>query len=119
MKVAVTAQGESLDAQVDPRFGRGAAFVIVDTDTDDCAYLDNSQNVNAAQGAGVQAAQAVINRGVDALVTGHCGPNAFRTLSQAGVKVYVGAEGTVREAIEKLKAGELKEADSPDVQGHW
>lgn len=119
MKVAVTAQGKDLDAQVDPRFGRASGFVVVDTETDNFAYVDNSQNVNAAQGAGIQAAQAVINQGVDALVTGHCGPNAFRTLSQGGVKVYVGAQGTVREAIEKLKAGELKEADSPDVQGHW
>ena len=119
MKIAITAQAEGLDAQVDPRFGRAAGFAVVDTETDAYSYIDNAQNVNAAQGAGIQAAQTVLNAGVEALVTGHCGPKAFRTLEQGGVKIYPGAEGSVAEAVEQFKAGKLQEADSADVQSHW
>ena len=119
MKLAVTVRGEGWDAEVDPRFGRSAGFAIVDTDADSLKYIDNSENVNASQGAGVQAAQIVINEGVEAVVTGHCGPNAFRTLKEAGVKVLIGASGTLRQAVEDAKAGKLKEADAPDVAGHW
>jgi len=119
MKIAVTAQGTALESQVDPRFGRAKYFVVIDTDSDDFEAVDNAQNLNAAQGAGIQAARNVAELGVEAVLTGHCGPNAFRTLTAAGIKVFTGASGSVKEAVEKFKSGELSEASDADVTGHW
>ena len=119
MKVVVTSQGTEMDSETDPRFGRANCFIVVDTDTGTHQVVDNIENLNAAQGAGIQAAQAVANLQAEAVLTGHCGPKAFRVLNEAGIKIYVGVEGTVRTAVEKLKAGEYKVADSPDVEGHW
>jgi len=119
MKIAVTAQGTDPESQVDPRFGRAKYFVVIDTDSDDFEAVDNAQNLNAAQGAGIQAARNVAELGVEAVLTGHCGPNAFRTLTAAGIKVFTGASGSVKEAVEKFKSGELVEASDADVTGHW
>ena len=78
------------------------------------AGVDNVQNLNAAQGAGIQAAGNVAEHGAEAVITGHVGPNAFRTLSAAGIRIYTGAEGTVAEVLEKFKASQLQEAgDAP------
>jgi predicted Fe-Mo cluster-binding NifX family protein len=119
MKVAVTSRGRTLNDEVDPRFGRANMFLVVDTDAHELEIVDNEQNLEAAQGAGIQAARLVAERGADVVITGHCGPKAFRTLSAAGIKVVVGAEGTVAEALEKFKAGDLRPADDADVEGHW
>ena len=119
MKVAVTSQGQALDSAVDPRFGRARYFVVVDTVTDEFSVADNSQNLNAAQGAGVQAGKNVVDLGVEAVITGHVGPRAFTTLQAGDVPVYTGATGTVAEAVEKLKTGALEECSGADVEGHW
>ena len=122
MKVAVSSQGPALTSLtnlVDQRFGRAAYFIIVDTGADGFSAVRNEQNLNAAQGAGIQAAQMVANQGVEAVLTGHCGPNAFGLLSSAGVRIYVGVQGTVAQALEKLRAGELSETAQADVEGHW
>ena len=83
MRIAVTSRGETLDSPIAPRFGRAAGFVIVDTVSGESSFCDNVQNLNAAQGAGIQAAQNVARHGVDCVITGHCGPKAFRTLAAA------------------------------------
>lgn len=120
MKIAVTVQGEGLEAPVDPRFGRAAGFLIVETETGATQYLENRAGLDAAQGAGAQAAQRIADGGADVLVTGHCGPNAFRALRAAGIRVYTGiAGGTARDALARLHAGQLAEAGGADVQGHW
>jgi len=119
MKIAVTSTGDTPDSEVDPRFGRAKFFMIYDDEKDSFEAIDNVQNLQAAQGAGIQAAQNVADAGCRALITGHIGPKAFGALKAAGVKISTGASGTVREAIEMFKAGKLKSADSPDVQGHW
>jgi predicted Fe-Mo cluster-binding NifX family protein len=119
MKIAVTATGNTLDAQVDPRFGRAPKFILYDSDSDTFEAVDNTQNLNAVQGAGIQSAETVSRNGAECVITGHCGPKAFRTLGAAGVKVYVNAQGTVAEAIRAFKAGELTLASGPDVEGHW
>ena len=119
MKVAVTAQSEGLSAHVDPRFGRARWFVVVDTETNEASSVDNHLNLNAAQGAGIQAGRAIVELGVAALITGHVGPKAFSTLQAGGVAVHTGAAGTVAEAIEQFKAGQLAAAESADVEGHW
>ena len=119
MKIAVTSQGPDLNSQVDPRFGRARCFIVVDTDSDEFIVHDNTQNLNAAQGAGIQAGRAVVDLAVEALITGNVGPKAYATLQAGNVKVYPGASGTVREAVEEFKAGKLQPADKPNVEGHW
>jgi len=119
MKIAITTSGRDLDAPMDPRFGRAGAFVLVDTDGDICEIVDNAQNLSAPQGAGIQAAKTVIDRGAEALVTGNCGPKAYRALAAGGVKVFLCDGGTVRQALAKFKAGDLSAADGANVEGHW
>ena len=119
MKIAITTMGKSLDDPLSQRFGRAPAFLLCDTETDAVEILDNTPNLNAMQGAGIQAAQAVAGSGAEGLITGHVGPKAFQVLASAGVKVYTSAAGTAREALEALKAGTLTEASAADVQSHW
>ena len=119
MKVAVSAQGKDLNASVDPRFGRAPYFIIIDPDTMEYEAIDNKQSLNMPQGAGVQAAMTIINHQAEVLLTGNCGPKAFRTLKAANVNVITGVKGTVKEAVEKFKQGEYKVASGPSVQSHW
>jgi predicted Fe-Mo cluster-binding NifX family protein len=119
LKIAVTAKGKELDSQVDERFGRTHCFIVVDTETGEMKVYDNQVNQNAMQGAGIQSAQNIANIGVDAVLTGHVGPNSFRVLSSAGIDVYTGATGSVRDMIDKFKGGQMSPVSSPDVEGHW
>ena len=118
MKIAVSASGPDLDAPIDPRFGRCAYFVLVDTDEMSFEAFNND-NIALGGGAGIQSAQFVASKGAKAVLTGNCGPNAVQTLSAAGVKVIVGQTGTVREAIENYKNGNLKSTTSPNVGDHY
>jgi len=117
MKLAVTSVGIDLNAQVDPRFGRAAYFVVVETETMAFEAIENS-NVAAAGGAGINSAKAVIDTGAQAVLTGNCGPNAERTLRAGNIKLYTGVKGTVAEAVEQFKAGALTEATGPSVDSH-
>jgi predicted Fe-Mo cluster-binding NifX family protein len=119
MKIVITAQGTNLDSPVDPRFGRAKHFLLIDTQSMQTTAHNNAQNLNAPQGAGIQAAQAIYNLGAGAVVTGNVGPKAFTTLQAAGVAVYVGASGTVREATEQFRSGRLQKAERANVEGHW
>jgi predicted Fe-Mo cluster-binding NifX family protein len=119
MKIVVTSKGIKLDSAVDPRFGRAKYFLLIDTETLQATAHDNAQNLNAPQGAGIQAAQAIHDLRADAVVTGHVGPKAFATLAAAGIAVYLGASGTVREAIEQFHGGRLQKAETANVEGHW
>ena len=118
MKIAVTSTGKTLDSEVDPRFGRAACFIIVDTETTDFSVIEN-ESIAAAGGAGISSAKVVIDAGAQAVLTGNCGPNAERTLSTGGVKLYTGATGTVAEAVELFKNGRLNEAAGPNVKPHF
>ncbi len=119
MKVAVTSQGKTLDALVDPRFGRAAYILIIDIADDTIEVLDNSENVNAFKGAGIQAAATVADHGAAMLLTGYCGPKAFQILEAAGVKVANDASGTVQEALEDFKSGKIVFAEGANVDAHW
>lgn len=119
MKLAITSKGTTLDSEVDPRFGRAGYFLIVDSDTMDFEIVDNSKNVNAFKGAGIQAATAVGNKGAEVLLTGYCGPNAFKTLKAAGVKVVNDTTGTITEAVAAFNEGRLSYADDANAEGHW
>lgn len=119
MKIAFTANGSDLDATIDRRFGRAERFLIVDSDSESCTVLDNSQNLNAAQGAGIQAAQNVAESGATILITGHTGPKAFRVLTAAGIEIWQAGKETVRENLAAWRAGTLTKLDDADVEGHW
>jgi len=106
MKLCVTAQGNNLDAPIDPSFGRCRYFMFVDTDTLQFEAVENP-NIHASGGAGTNSGQLIAGRGVDALLTGAVGPNASRVLTSAGVKVVTRITGTVREAV----AAYIKEAN--------
>ena len=86
MKIAFSTSGETLDSPLDARFGRAPKFLVYDLDSETFEVVDNRQNLNAAQGAGIQSAETVARLGVNILVTGHCGPKAFRVLRAAGIK---------------------------------
>ena len=118
MKIAITSTGKTLDSQVDQRLGRAAYFVIVDTETMDFDVIEND-SVTAGGGAGISAAKAITDAGAEAVLTGNCGPNAQRTLSAAGVKLYTGLTGTLSEAVEIYKAGKLTESSEANVQSHF
>jgi predicted Fe-Mo cluster-binding NifX family protein len=118
MKIAVSSTGPDLDAQVDPRFGRAQYLLVVDTHTLEFEALQNP-NVAAGGGAGIQTAQMIAAKGAQAVLTGNCGPNAYQTLSAAGIKVYVGVAGAVREAVERLKRGEFQSSAGASVPGHF
>ncbi len=119
MKIAITATDKKADAEVDPRFGRAGFFAICDTDDDSIEYIDNRINVESPSGAGVQAAANVVSTGAQVVITGNCGPKAFQTLFQGGVKVVIGVKGMISEVIDKFKKGEFEYIESANVEGHW
>lgn len=119
MKILVTSEGDTAESAVDRRFGRAAMFLLFDTETGSCTAHPNTQNLNAAQGAGIQAAQHAVNLNSEAVITGHCGPKAFKVLQAAGIAIVLDAQGTASAMIERFLAGELTYADNPDVEGHW
>lgn len=118
MKIGISSTGKDLNAEVDPRFGRCNYFLIVDTDTMNFDLISN-ESAMASGGAGIQAAQTIAKNGAEIVITGNVGPNAFQTLSAAGIKIYTGVNGTVKKAIEKYKNGELKETQSASVGSHF
>ena len=117
MKIGISSTVEDLNAQVDPRFGRCQYFLIVDTESMSFESISN-ESAMASGGAGIQAAQTIAKTGVKIMVTGNMGPNAFQTLSAAGIKIFTGATGTINEAIDKYKKGELQETAAPNVGSH-
>ena len=118
MKICITSTGNNLDSDMDPRFGRCRYFLIVDTDTMSFEYISN-ESVMASGGAGIQAAQTVAKTGAEVVITGNIGPNAFQTLSAAGITIFTGANGNVKEVIEKYKKGEFKKVESASVGSHF
>ncbi len=114
MNIAITATGPSLDAKVDPRFGRCPHFLIVDTDTMEFEALENP-NLSLGGGAGIQSAQLMAEKGVQFVLTGNCGPNAYQTLSATGIDVIIGCSGTAADVVEQFKAGQLNAAGQPSV----
>ena len=118
MKIAISSMGRDLDAQMDPRFGRCAYFVIVDTEDMRFEAFDN-ENIALGGGAGIQSAQFVASKGAKVVITGNVGPNAVRTLSAAGVELVTGQTGTVRKAIEDYKKGKLTGVKEANVSNHY
>ncbi len=119
MKLVFTTLGENLDSPLDPSFGRARNFLVYDEQTQAFEIISNKQNLDAAQGAGIQSAQTIAKAGAHVLITGHCGPKAFRVLDAAGIKVFNTDASTVTEALARYRAGTLSEAKAANVEGHW
>jgi len=117
-KICVTSEGNNLDSKVDPRFGRCQYFIIVDIDTMKLEAMNNP-NIDSMGGAGIQSGQLIAEKQVKAVLTGNVGPNAFQTLQAAGVDVITGITGTVKEAVDKYKKGELKSTQGPSVNSKF
>jgi predicted Fe-Mo cluster-binding NifX family protein len=118
MKICISSTGTDLNADVDPRFGRCQYFLIVDTETMTVEIISN-ESTAVSSGAGIQAAQTVVRSGVNSVITGNIGPNAFQTLQAAGINVITGVNGSVKDIVEKFKKGELKETNTPSVESHF
>jgi len=114
MKICITAEGSTLDSKIDPRFGRCRNFIFFDTDTGSFQAQENA-NAQFQAGAGIQSAQMVNSKGARAVLTGNVGPNAFQTLSAAGISIYTGVSGTVKDAVEAFKSGKLTVTENPSV----
>lgn len=119
MKVAITAQGQELSSMIDLRFGRAKWILVVDTDTGEHQVQDNAVHLNLPQGAGIQTGQNIANLGVEAVITGNVGPNAFRTLNAANIRIFLAAQQTVEQAVAAFKEGRLQEIQQASVEGHW
>jgi predicted Fe-Mo cluster-binding NifX family protein len=119
MIIAFTSSGPYLSSPLDRRFGRAPGFLVLDTETGKTRFEVNAQNLNAAQGAGIQSAQNVASTGANAVITGHCGPKAFRILSASNIAVYNTEAATVQDALDLYNEGKLSTADNADVEGHW
>lgn len=119
MKVAITAAGEDLSSAIDQRFGRARYLVVVDLPERAFEVVDNQAGLDATQGAGIQAAQKVIDSKATVLITGHCGPKAFRALTAGGIDVYLAPGGTVADALTQFEAGDLSQTPAADVDSHW
>ncbi len=114
-KIAVTSEGPELTDMVDPRFGRAGGFVIVDLETMHSTYVDNGGSQAMAHGAGIQAAENIVNAGAGVLLTGYVGPKAFAALKAGGVKVGQNLDNmTVAQAVEQYKAGKVEFAEAPN-----
>ena len=119
MKIAITSTGTTFDSVVDLRFGRAKHFVLFDPATNTTTIVDNVVNLNAAQGAGIQAAKTISDSGAGALITGHVGPKAYTALNAGGIGVYSVSGGTIAEALKQFQSGSLTAMSAPDVEGHW
>jgi predicted Fe-Mo cluster-binding NifX family protein len=111
VKIAFSTSGETLDAPLDSRFGRAPKFILYDLEKDYFEVIDNLQSLNTPQGAGIQAAETLVRAGVSGIVTGHCGPNAYRALRTAGIAIYSCSEETVAAALEAFRAGMLTQME--------
>jgi predicted Fe-Mo cluster-binding NifX family protein len=119
MRIAVTTKGNDLGAQIDSRFGRAPKFLVLDTETMRFDLVANTQSLDLSQGAGIQSAQNVLAHKPDVVLTGNCGPKAFRVLKAAGIKVVVGLKGRIADAIHDYMNGKYVETTEANVEGHW
>jgi predicted Fe-Mo cluster-binding NifX family protein len=120
MKIIITAIAPDIDAQVDPRFGRGAYFLVIDSDTLEW-HAEANPAVNVSGGAGVQAAQIVAQHGAGVAISGDFGPNAYEVLAAAGVEMFLAPAGeslTASEVLARYQRGELKQVTGPTGPGY-
>lgn len=118
MKLAISSSGRDLNSRLDPRFGRCAYFLVINPDDMRFEVFNNESSVLRG-GAGIQSAQFLASKRVDAVITGHCGPNAVQTLSAAEIELFTGQTGIVKEIVERFKKGELRPTSEATVDSHF
>jgi predicted Fe-Mo cluster-binding NifX family protein len=118
MRIAISATGTDLAAEVDPRFGRCSYFIIIDPQTMEYDAIEN-RNAMTGGGAGISTAQRIANNGIEVVLTGNCGPNAYQTLSASGIQIITGVSGKVEDAVRQYKSGELQAGAQPNVEAHF
>ena len=118
MRICVTSQGNTLQSQVDPRFGRCAYFILIETDTMEFEAIENTK-AQVMGGAGVQSGQLMAEKDIKAVLTGNVGPNAYQTLNAGGIEIITGVSGTIQEAVEKYKKGDFKPTGGANVESHF
>jgi predicted Fe-Mo cluster-binding NifX family protein len=120
MKIAICSQSNNLQAAVDSRFGRAAYFAVYDDAAKQWEFIENTQNLQAVQGAGIQAAQLILDADVNVLIAASVGPKAMTVLTAGGVAVFNAADNqTVHQAIADYQAGALERMPQANVEGHW
>jgi predicted Fe-Mo cluster-binding NifX family protein len=119
MKIAITSVDGTMEGMIDERFGRARMFVLYDLDTGNSEAVGNGQQMNLAQGAGIQTAQNVVNLGAKTVISGHVGPKAFGVLRTGGVEVFTASNMTAADALSRYREGSLSKLTGADVQGHW
>ncbi len=119
MRIAVTSVGNDLNGEVEQRFGRAPRFLLVDPETMEYEVVENTQSMDLPQGAGIQAAENVASHQPSAVLTGNCGPKAFKVLQAAGIKVVVGVKGKIEDAVKAYARGDYQSAEAANVNGHW
>ncbi len=117
MKVAVTSVGKDLDSMIDERFGRSSYFIIVDTDSDEFEVSEN-EGLSSAHGTGVQAAQFIVEKGIQVIITGNIGPNAIKVLKESGIDVFTANSMTVRQALANFSEGKLEKISGSTTGQH-
>ena len=116
MEIVITSQGQELSSEIDPRFGQAQWLIVVDTETDEVNAQKNTLDLSASI-FGIQTAQNIVERDIEAVITGNIGTNAFTVLSASGIRIFLCPGNTVGEALALLKAGKLNEADGANVPG--
>jgi len=119
MRIAVTSQGEDIEAEVDPTFGRTSKFLIVETGDMSFKVIENSQSLDLPHGAGIQSAQNIAEHNPEVVLTGNCGPKAFQALKAAGIEVVVGIDGKISDAVQAYLDGKYQSSKDANVEGHW
>ena len=119
MKIIIPTNGNGLNSEICKSFGRAKNFLVVDLETSEFEVIENTQNFQASQGAGIQSAQSAVKAGADTIITMHCGPKAYKVLLESGVKVYEGADGTVDTNVNEYKKGTLSIMKCANAEGHW
>ena len=115
-RLAFSSAGEAMDSPMDPRFGRCSYFIVIEPDGGVRAVRNTGQALG--NGAGIQAAQQILDLGVDTVITGDVGPNAYKVLAAGNVRMFVGASGTVSAALEAFRRGDLRQTASSTSPGH-
>ncbi len=119
MKIVIPTDGENLKSTISKSFGRSKKFLVADSSSMDFEIIENIQNMESAQGAGIQSAQSAVKSGGDVLITLNCGPKAYKVLTESGVRVYTGIDGSIEENIKKLNNSELNLMNDANKEGHW
>jgi len=117
MKIAVPVNIKDVNAEVAEAFGRASYFAVLENEN--YSYIENTQNLNAVQGAGIQSAQNLINEDINVLITRHLGPKAVDLLNRVGIKVYHAEKGSVYDAVKSYLDNKLPLLEKADVEGHW